>query len=118
MDLAFYLVPKNVAVRSGQIQNRYRTADGRFVLYNKDLAGIRLTTEEYVTGINGIEKVTEEEAKRQIALGGFKMGDAPAQRQFSQQQEEAVSEEAEQAAAEETEETEQESNEQHNEEGE
>ena len=61
---------------------------------------------------------TEEEAKRQIALGGFKMGDAPAQRQFSQQQEEAVSEEAEQAAAEETEETEQESNEQHNEEGE
>lgn len=69
-----FLVTKEVAERSGLLNFRYRVADGRFVLDNKDLARIRLTAEELVSGISGIEKTSASEAKKLIAKNGFKMG--------------------------------------------
>lgn len=76
LDTAIYIVERDIARRSGLLASRYRTADGRFVLNNRDLARVRMTAEEYVTGLQGIEKVTHEEARTLIARGGFKMGDA------------------------------------------
>lgn len=74
LETAFYLVIKSIAVRSGVIESRYRIADGRFVLDNKDLSRIRFTVDEYISGLAGVEKVSEERAKTLIAENGYKMG--------------------------------------------
>lgn len=76
IDTAIYIVDRDIAIRSGLLESRYRTADGRFVLNKRDLARVRLTADEFITGLTGVEKVTPEEAKTLIAQGGFKMGDA------------------------------------------
>lgn len=88
LDTATYLVTRTIAIRSGLIESRYRIADGRFVLDNKDLQRVRLTSEEYITGLQGVEKVSEEEARTLIARNGYKMGDgAPVSNTQSVQQE-------------------------------
>ena len=74
LDTAFYLVTKDVAIRSGLIDVRYRTLDGRFILDNKDLSRVRFTTDEYVSGLKGIEKISEAEAQTLIAQGGYTKG--------------------------------------------
>lgn len=74
LDSARFLVTKEIAIRSGSIDSRYRIADGRFVLDNKDLSHVRFTTDEYINGLKGIEKVGDEEARSLIAQNGFKMG--------------------------------------------
>lgn len=74
LDTAFYLVTKDIAIRSGLIDRRYRTLDGRFILDNKDLSRVRFTTDEYISGLEGVEKITESEAKTLIAQGGYKKG--------------------------------------------
>ena len=53
---------KDIAIRSGLIESRYRIADGRFVLDNKDLSRVRFTPDEYISGLAGVEKVSEEVA--------------------------------------------------------
>lgn len=75
IDATNYLATWDIAERSGKRQQRYRTADGRYILSNRDLAGIRLTGEEYVTGLRGIEPVGTEEARTLAARNGFKKGD-------------------------------------------
>lgn len=75
LDIQHYLVTKDIAIRSGLIQSRYRIADGRFVLDNKDLSRVRFTTDEYISGLQGVEKVTEERAETLIALNGYQMGE-------------------------------------------
>lgn len=74
IDTAFYLVTKEIALRSGVIENRYRTADGMYVLDSKDLSRIRFTTDEYVNGLNGVQRISDEEARDLIARGGYSMG--------------------------------------------
>lgn len=74
LDTAFYLVTRDTAIRSGLVDVRYRTLDGRFILDNKDLSRVRFTTDEYVSGLAGVEKITEAEAQTLIARGGYKKG--------------------------------------------
>lgn len=75
LDTAIYLVTKDIALRSGLISSRYRIADGRFVLDNKDLSRVRFTTDEYINGLSGVEKTDELTAKTLIAQNGYKMGE-------------------------------------------
>lgn len=63
-----------IAERARLTEVRYMTTDGRYILTDKDLARLNLTPEEYVSGIDVI-LLTEEEAGRLIAEGGFKFGD-------------------------------------------
>ena len=74
LDTAFYLVTRDIAIRSGLVDVRYRTLDGRFILDNKDLSRVRFTTDEYVSGLKGVEKISEAEAQTLIARGGYKKG--------------------------------------------
>lgn len=76
IDSANYLVSKDIAERSGKIAERYRTNDGRYILSSRDLAAIRLTADEYATGLKGIEKITIEQAKTLVARGGYKKGES------------------------------------------
>lgn len=77
MDSATYLVSEEIALRSGLIESRYRLADGRFVLNDRDLARIRFTTDEYISGLPGVEKTTSEEARTLIARNNYQLGPAP-----------------------------------------
>lgn len=74
LDTAFYLVTRDIAIRSGLVDVRYRTLDGRFILDNKDLSRVRFTTDEYISGLKGVEKISEAEAQALIAQGGYKKG--------------------------------------------
>ena len=75
LETAFYLVTRDIALRSGLIDSRHRVKDGRFVLNDRDLARIRLSTDEYVSGLNGIEKITNSEAKELIKENKYALGD-------------------------------------------
>lgn len=76
-ETATYLVTKEIAVRSGLIESRYRIKDGRFVLNNRDLSRVRFTIDEYINGLSGVEKVSAEEAKTLIRQNNFAIGDLP-----------------------------------------
>ena len=76
IDVAFYLVSESIARRSGAIASKYRTKNNKYILDNKDLARIRLTSEEYVHGLD-IEMITLEQAKELIAENRYAMGEAP-----------------------------------------
>lgn len=75
LESAIYFVERSIAVRSGVKDQRYRIADGRFVLDNKDLSRVRFTVDEYINGLSGIEKVSDATAQLRIAQNGFKRGD-------------------------------------------
>jgi len=68
-----FSVSADVAVRAGLANERYRTADGRFVMTDKDLQRVRLTPEEIVHGLDAI-MLTKQEAEHLIAENGLKMG--------------------------------------------
>lgn len=114
LDTAFYLVTKEIAIRSGLVDVRYRTLDNRFILDNKDLSRVRFTTDEYVNGLDGVEKITEAEAQTLIAKGGYKKGlmadSSPATNSFANEAPivEGTSEEPTENVEEETETNEQE----------
>lgn len=74
LDSAVYFVTKEIAIRSGLVDSRYRIADGRFVLDNKDLSHVRFTTDEYINGLEGVEKTDNETAQTKIAENGYQMG--------------------------------------------
>ena len=42
---------------------------------NKDLSYVRFTPDEYINGLAGVERTSEEIAARLIAENGYKMGD-------------------------------------------
>lgn len=75
IDVQNYVVTREIALRTGDIRFKYRTNDGRFIVDNRTLAKIRFTSDEIINGLDGVEKITEEEAKTLIARGGYKMGD-------------------------------------------
>lgn len=91
IDTAFYLATEDVTRRCRLLGQRYITQDGRYVLDNKDLARIRLTSEEFINGLQGIESVGADEAKLLIAKGGYNM-----QPPVSTQEEEEEQQEEEQ----------------------
>ena len=75
LEIAFYKVTEDIAIRSGLIAERYRTSDNKhWILDNKDLSRVRFTADEYINGLSGVEKITENEAETLIALGGYKFG--------------------------------------------
>jgi hypothetical protein len=73
LDVAYYLVTREILERAGLAGQRYRSKDGRYVLDNKDLSRVRFTSEEYISGLQGVEKITAEQAKQAIAEGGYQM---------------------------------------------
>lgn len=100
LDTAFYLVSRDIAVRSGVVNERYRTADGRFVLDNKDLGRIRFTSDEFVSGLKGIERVDRATAYALIQQNGNKRGPAEEPAVESMPAEEPVNEEVTEEATE------------------
>lgn len=72
--VAYYKVIEEIGIRSGLIEQRYRTVDMHWILDNKDLGRVRLTPEEYISGLEGIEKITQQQAEQLIAENGYKMG--------------------------------------------
>lgn len=72
LDTAYYLVTMAIAKRSGLVGKRYIAPDGRFILDNKDLSRVRFTTEEYISGLNGVERISEMQAQSLIAEGGYR----------------------------------------------
>lgn len=71
-----FLVTRDIALRTGSIQYKYRTKDGRFIVDSRTLSRINFTSEEILSGLKGVEKITKEEARTLIAKGGYKMGDS------------------------------------------
>lgn len=70
-----FLVSREVAERTGLLSQKYRTADGRFILDRKSLGRITLKGDEFISGIQGVEKITREEALTLIAQNGYVLGD-------------------------------------------
>lgn len=70
VDIAYYLVTKEIAKRCNLIGHRYVAKDGRFILDNNDLSRMRLTTEEFINGIVGAEMISHETARELIAENG------------------------------------------------
>lgn len=85
-ETATYLVTKEIAIRSGLIESRYRIKDGRFVLNNRDLSRVRFTIDEYINGLSGVEKVSAEEAKTLIRQNNFSLGYIPSHEENEQQE--------------------------------
>ena len=83
-----YLVTKEVALRTGSIQYKYRTEDGRFIVDYRTLSRIRLTGDEILNGLKGVEEITKDEAKTLIAKGGYKMGDSEESTPIEQEEQE------------------------------
>lgn len=109
VDIAFYVVTESIARRSGVIEQRYRTKDGRFILDNKDLSRIRFTTDEYTQGLSGVVRITKQEAYALIRQNNYAMGllnvvQGPTveEEQVVEEPSEQPSEEAQEEAQEET----------------
>lgn len=64
---AIYLTSGEIARRAGVYDTAYVTTDLRFVLDIMDMKRVRFEAEEYINGLDGIERVTLEEAERLIA---------------------------------------------------
>ena len=73
VNTTYFLATQDIAQRTGLVGKRYVTQDGRFILDNKDLSRLRLTPEEYITGLQGIERVNAAQVQTLIALGGYSM---------------------------------------------
>ena len=76
----YFLVKPDIAERAGVINARYHTSDRLMVLNEQDMGRVRLTPEEYQTGV--VERIVDEsEATHLIEEAGRKMGrlveDAP-----------------------------------------
>lgn len=97
LETATYLVTKEIAIRSGLVDSRYRIADGRFVLNNRDLSRVRFEPDEYINGLEGVEKVTPERAKTLIHQNNFAIGLEVVEPVVEEQQETAIADNTENA---------------------
>ena len=64
-----YIVSREIAIRSGLFEHRYRTADGRYILGESDLKRIGEVNPQ------DVERISNSEAQTLIARGGFVTGD-------------------------------------------
>ena len=62
----YLLVTEEIAERAGLKDLRTKTEDGRYVLYEGDLKLVHLLPEEYVTGLQGVEVITEARAQELV----------------------------------------------------
>lgn len=71
----YYSASEWVARRAGCLQTSYRTVDGRYIISEQNVRSAIpfMTPDEYVTGFD-ITVVSEEEAERLIAEGGYQIG--------------------------------------------
>lgn len=102
----YYSASADIARRTGVINSRYRTKDGRFILSDKDLGRARLvmTPEEYINGMD-VTPLTDGQAKKLIAQNDYQLGDVydtqatettePAETETEQQEEEETTNETE-----------------------
>lgn len=67
-----YLVSKALAERTGFMNQRYVTKDGRFIVDDRDLRVARLTADEQKQA----EPITKEQAKALISANGYKTGNS------------------------------------------
>lgn len=67
VENAIYLTSEDIARRAGVYETAYVTTDLRFILDIMDMKRVRFEAEEYINGLDGIERVTLEEAERLIA---------------------------------------------------
>lgn len=70
VEIFYYLVPKEIAERSGLMGKRYRVTDGRFVFDSKDLSIAHVTEEE----MSDVEQIDERTATSLIARNNYRMG--------------------------------------------
>lgn len=73
IDTALFLVDAVIAQRAGRTVGRYKTEEGKYILNEKDLEHVRFTTEEYLTGLKGVKKITQAEADELIKRGGYEL---------------------------------------------
>lgn len=73
IDTALFLVDAVIAQRAGRTVGRYKTEEGQYILNEKDLEHVRFTTEEYLTGLKGVKKITQAEADELIKRGGYEL---------------------------------------------
>lgn len=73
IDTALFLVDAVIAQRAGRMAGRYKTEEGKYILNEKDLEHVRFTTEEYLTGLKGVKKITQAEADELIKRGGYEL---------------------------------------------
>lgn len=64
-NISFYIVPQPIAVRTGAISRCYKTADGRYVMDSRLLKRI------HPSDMQGVERISRNEALTLIAQGGF-----------------------------------------------
>lgn len=76
IDSQDFLVTREVALRTGEIEYKYRTADGRFIVDARTLSRITFTSDEIINGLAGVESISHSEALTLIARNGYKMGDS------------------------------------------
>lgn len=82
-----FSVSADIARRCGLEGERYRIADGRYVLTDKDLQRLRLTTQEFIGGIDAT-LLTDEQAGALIAQAGGQIGTTTGRPAVSPQEEE------------------------------
>ena len=75
VENTIYLATREVAERAGVYGTAYQVADGRFVIDSMDIRRIRLTGDEYMTGVSGIERISEQEAELLISENGYSRGE-------------------------------------------
>ena len=77
----YLLVKEEIAERAGLKDLRTRTDDGKYILYEGDLKLVHLLPEEYVTGLQGVEVITEARAQELVeaAKAAVKTEDNPAE---------------------------------------
>lgn len=89
-----FLASAEIARRAGVITTNYRTKDGRYIVSEKALRALwaSIRPEEYVNGLD-VEIISETEAARLIAEGGYQIGVPKAESEDVPQVNESLDEE-------------------------
>lgn len=72
VENTIYLATSEVAKRAGVYDTAYVTQDGRFIIDSMDIRHIRLEGMEDVTGIAGIELVSQDQAEQLISENKYR----------------------------------------------
>ena len=70
---SYFLADVSLARRAGVESVRYMVSDGRMVLNDSDLRRLRLTPQEFLTGLP-VEMISLSESKRLIRENGYDLG--------------------------------------------
>lgn len=70
IDLKTYVVTREIALQIGDLETKYRTADGCFIVDSRMLKGAGISPDA-----DGVEEVSKAIAKELIRKGGYQRGD-------------------------------------------